>query len=150
MSPTIRVDDEVYAFLQSRAEAFVDTPNRVLRRLLGLSGETTKTTANSPGQSGVPGKMQRLMRYRDLVPGEQLIWERTQQGVVHKATLTDSGALHLEDGRSFDTPSGAARHLAGYEVNGWRVWERARDQKSLEDVWQEHKKRVPDKEERRT
>jgi len=36
MAPTIRVDDEVFKALQARAEAFVDSPNEVLRRLLGL------------------------------------------------------------------------------------------------------------------
>ena len=30
--PTIRIDDEVFAVLQDRAKAFVDTPNDVLRR----------------------------------------------------------------------------------------------------------------------
>jgi hypothetical protein len=41
--PTIRIDDEVYALLQSKAEPFTDTPNSVLRRELGLdsSAETT-------------------------------------------------------------------------------------------------------------
>ena len=146
MSPTIRVDDEVYAILQSHAEAFVDTPNLVLRRLLGLSGVSPGSTGSAPGQSAVPGKMQRLMRYRDLLPGEPLVWDRKQQSVTFKAVLTDSGALQLEDGRRFDTPSGAARHLAGYEVNGWRVWVRSRDGKSLEDIWQEHKARLAEKE----
>lgn len=36
--PTIRIDDEVYAVLQKRALAFVDTPNDVLRRDYGLNG----------------------------------------------------------------------------------------------------------------
>lgn len=36
MSPTIRVDGEVYKLLQDQAEPFVDTPNAVLRRVLGL------------------------------------------------------------------------------------------------------------------
>ena len=31
---TIEVDEEVFSFLQNAAEAFVDTPNTVLRRLL--------------------------------------------------------------------------------------------------------------------
>jgi hypothetical protein len=39
MAPTIRVDDEVFKALQARAEAFVDSPNDVLRRLLGLDSE---------------------------------------------------------------------------------------------------------------
>jgi hypothetical protein len=36
VSPTIRVDDEVFALLQSHATAFVDSPNDVLRRLFSL------------------------------------------------------------------------------------------------------------------
>lgn len=34
--PTIRIDDEVWNALQAKAKAFVDTPNDVLRRVLGL------------------------------------------------------------------------------------------------------------------
>lgn len=36
MSPTIRIDDEVFAALQKEAQAFIDTPNAVLRRVLKL------------------------------------------------------------------------------------------------------------------
>jgi len=39
MSPSIRVDEEVYGLLQRHAAPFVDTPNSVLRRLLGLEAE---------------------------------------------------------------------------------------------------------------
>lgn len=34
--PTIRVDDDVYAWLQKQARPFEDTPNTVLRRVAGL------------------------------------------------------------------------------------------------------------------
>ena len=34
--PTIRIDDEVWRYLQGKAKAFVDTPNDVLRRAFGL------------------------------------------------------------------------------------------------------------------
>lgn len=37
--PVIRVDDEVWKDLQRRAEPLVDTPNSVLRRMLGLTGD---------------------------------------------------------------------------------------------------------------
>lgn len=43
MSPTIRIDDEVYEVLKSRAEPFVDTPNTVLRRVLSLDSSTAAT-----------------------------------------------------------------------------------------------------------
>ena len=36
MSPTVRIDDEVYEALKKQAEPFIDTPNTVLRRVLGL------------------------------------------------------------------------------------------------------------------
>ena len=37
--PVIRVDDEVWKELQGRAEPLVDTPNSVLRKILGLTGD---------------------------------------------------------------------------------------------------------------
>jgi Mrr restriction endonuclease-like protein len=42
LSPNIRIDDDVYNYLQRRARAFVDTPNSVLRRLLGLDTQTAE------------------------------------------------------------------------------------------------------------
>jgi hypothetical protein len=36
MPPTIRIDDEVFSWLQKHARPFEDTPNSVLRRLAGL------------------------------------------------------------------------------------------------------------------
>ena len=36
MTPTIRIDDQVYAWLQSQARPFDDTPNSVMRRITGL------------------------------------------------------------------------------------------------------------------
>lgn len=44
MSPHIELDDEVFDFLKSQAEPFVDTPNTVLRRLLGIDGSPRRTT----------------------------------------------------------------------------------------------------------
>src|SRR5882672_4354929 len=44
MAPTIRIDDEVYAWLQKNARAFEDTPNSVLRRVAGLDARGTATT----------------------------------------------------------------------------------------------------------
>ena len=40
MSPTVRLDDEVYEALKERAEPFVDTPNTVIKRLLGMDTES--------------------------------------------------------------------------------------------------------------
>lgn len=48
MSHNIEVDDEVFDYLQSQAQPFLDTPNSVLRRELGLTEGTTMTTTDSP------------------------------------------------------------------------------------------------------
>jgi negative regulator of replication initiation len=50
---TIRVDDDVWRFLQSRAKPFEDSPNDVLRRELNVSGQSSRTDA----LDGVLGEM---------------------------------------------------------------------------------------------
>ena len=47
--PTIRVDDDVYGWLESLARPFKDTPNSVLRRVAGIDGglETDSPTMPS-------------------------------------------------------------------------------------------------------
>jgi len=47
MSPVIRIDDEVYAWLQSKARAFEDTPNSTLRKLAGLDSSLIEATIDS-------------------------------------------------------------------------------------------------------
>ncbi len=51
MSYNIAVDDEVYSMLESIAKPFVDTPNSVLRRVLGLpvGASDSEPQAESPG-----------------------------------------------------------------------------------------------------
>ena len=119
MMPTIRVDDAVYDWLQQRAKPFVDTPNSVLRRELRIGA------AASPALLGRAGELNALVQAGLLHAGEELIWKR--RGASHRAVVTSAGALELADGRIFESPSGAARALAGYEVNGWRNWARVRD-----------------------
>jgi len=53
--PTIRIDQDVWTFLQSKAKPFEDSPNDVLRRELGLD--------ILPNQ----GELQELRRKRESV-----------------------------------------------------------------------------------
>ena len=59
MSPSIRVDDEVYGLLQQNAEAFVDTPNSVLRRLLNLGERDAAAESDPQPRSTAPQKSAR-------------------------------------------------------------------------------------------
>src|SRR5215211_1427399 len=53
MTPTIRVSEATYEFLKERAEPFVDTPDSVLRRLLGLDPGNGNAPEDPTGGSGV-------------------------------------------------------------------------------------------------
>jgi hypothetical protein len=46
--PTITVDEDVFGYLQARAEPFVDTPNSVLRRELGLGSPPSQRREEGP------------------------------------------------------------------------------------------------------
>jgi len=54
---TIRIDDDVWRSLQRRATPFEDTPNAVLRRVLGLDGARPR-----PSIKGGPAEPQRAPR----------------------------------------------------------------------------------------
>ena len=154
MTPTIRIDDEVYALLQERGEAFVDTPNTVIRRILGLP-ESGESTGHPVGRGHGRGreertsrKLAKLVADDRLSPDEELVWERRNNGERHTAKVCADGTLVLEDGHVADSPSAAARHLAGYEVNGWRVWRRA-DGTALGELWGDGRRREGRREGRR-
>jgi len=56
MPPTIRIDDEVYAWLQQQARPFEDTPNSVLRRIAKLDDQATARERRvEPGPGGRRG-----------------------------------------------------------------------------------------------
>ncbi|MFQ5508468.1 MAG: hypothetical protein ACE5FN_03930 [Leptospirillia bacterium] len=61
--PTIEIDDELYAFIESRAGGFDATPNSVLRGLLGLD-EPGADTPNSFRDSPQEGKQSARKRGR--------------------------------------------------------------------------------------
>jgi hypothetical protein len=45
MCPSIEVDDKVFEIIKKNAEPFVDTPNTVLRRLLGVERDKSRSAA---------------------------------------------------------------------------------------------------------
>jgi hypothetical protein len=86
VSPSIRIDREVYRFLQDHAEPFSDTPNSVLRRLLGLdvkeasreSATTSRTRSTAPtAKSERSARARRRSRSRPrvgpLLPEEEYV-----------------------------------------------------------------------------
>ncbi|MEV4251560.1 hypothetical protein AB0J52_00165 [Spirillospora sp. NPDC049652] len=117
---SIRIDDEVYAWLEKQAVGF-DDPNSVLRRLAGLPAKAEPPAEN--GKDGEDGKLLPLIKAGSLKAGATLTWHRPRKNEIHYATVTDNGCIRLADGRLFTDPSPAAVALAGHQNNGWNVWE---------------------------
>lgn len=72
MTPTIRIDDEVYGMLKERAEPFVDAPNDVLRRMLGL------TNGSAPAIAGAT--LDRQGKIKEII--ERIVAEDTDQELL--------------------------------------------------------------------
>ncbi|MFD3734775.1 hypothetical protein [Streptomyces sp. NPDC058632] len=122
MSPTIRVDDEVYEELQKQAKPFVDTPNSTLRRILGLPEKVTQPGGGAGTPSSPEPALRPLLVDRRLRPGQRLVWRRRNLHRVHYAEVLEDGTLRLEDGSVHGTPSSAATALAGNSQNGWTAF----------------------------
>ncbi|MEU5456170.1 hypothetical protein AB0H48_15445 [Streptomyces globisporus] len=125
MDREIQVDEEVFAQLQERAEPFVDSPNSVLRRLLGLSDDGGASAPKAKRVVRVKrGALRPLIEDGKLTEGQSLVWKRRNHGDAFHATVLADGRLELDhDGSRHGTPSAAATGVAGYPVNGWVVWE---------------------------
>ena len=65
--PTIRIDDEVYAWLQSQARAFEDTPNTVLRKLAKLDESDAPTVTRRQVVRAEQGEQTPQSAYREPI-----------------------------------------------------------------------------------
>lgn len=126
MSRTIRVSDDVYRRLQEEATPFEDTPDSVLRRLLGME-------ASVPSSDG-PGELLPYVEHGRIAAGDELCWERPRRGERHLATVTGNGEIELSDGRRFTSPSGAAVAVAGGNHNGWNMWVHTASGRKLQEI----------------
>jgi hypothetical protein len=100
--PVLRVDDDVWRWLQSLARPFEDTPNSVLRRIARLDSVTSKegddqSPSEPPNQREVPLPEQSPTRNRKTigvrVTGEQL---------NRKYRLGARHALYHKDGTFYE------------------------------------------------
>jgi hypothetical protein len=68
-----------------------------------------------------------LLEYELLTPGDELYWDRPQIGTRYEASVTETGAIRLADGRVFSSPSRAGIEAAGVTtLDGWFAWRVAR------------------------
>ncbi|MCH7905873.1 MAG: hypothetical protein IIB26_00415 [Chloroflexi bacterium] len=123
--PVIRIDKDVYAWLQGNARAFEDTPNSVLRRMARLpdSEPTAAThkrenqTLSSKRRSGVQGP--RPIRGAQLAIEEGLSVRRAyyhHEGTWYQVPLEFPAALFDLQGFVIFETENAYRNTPGVDV----------------------------------
>ena len=122
MCPVIRIDDDVWGWLQSLGRPFEDTPNSVLRRVAGL--DTTSIDVNTKpvvARQGAPGRGGRTMPQSDFRDPILRILARhrgtAERGQVLKELERDLGERLSEFDRK-DIRSGTIRWQKSAE---WEV-----------------------------
>jgi hypothetical protein len=102
---------------------------------LGLAGESAGSPApRRPSRHRrAPDALAALIEAGLVDVGEQVVWNE------HTATIREGGVLHdNNDGGSHpfavSTVTALATSLAGYTVNGWHLWRRARDHRLLAEL----------------
>ncbi|WP_030813723.1 hypothetical protein [Streptomyces sp. NRRL F-2799] len=114
----IQVDDEVFAYLQSRSVPLVDTPNDVLRRLLLKDG--ARSAGEPDGRR--PGSLMSIIEAGLAAPGDKLRYHQSRLKRTHEALISSDGWVELPDGRAFPQPSPALKAQIQTEVNAWRCY----------------------------
>lgn len=111
--PQIDIDFDVYKQLTMLRPSEDVTYNDVLRNLLKLGAP--KQSARVMTASGKPWVVS------DTSFPEGAEFTADYKGKTYTAVVED-GKLVLSDGHRFSTPSAAAVHITGSNVNGWRFW----------------------------
>jgi hypothetical protein len=142
---TIEIDDEVFAYLQSKAFAYIENPNLTLRRILGIEKRPTQQLRSRPhvGSGKKPkADLNELVRAGLIREGQRLTL-RDYQGrdVEGCESIVSHGSL-LWNGKRYSM-SDLARALLkqqGYKsdsVRGPMFWFNE-DGVSIKDIWEKH------------
>lgn len=159
---SIKIDNDVFAFLQKHARPFVDTPNSTLRRLLGIDGAASKSKKVSPtvdaeldellaeslattrGRSKAPKADLEVLAQRALLRNGQKLYLVDYQGnrVQKLSPAVVSGSYVIYNDQRYSMSNLAQELLAkvGFKSNSVRGpahWV-TDDGKSIKDLWQQH------------
>lgn len=83
--------------------------------------ETPVVTGASTGSGRV--SLADLIEAGLVQPGQRLTWVRPKIGATHEATVMENGAIQLQNGGVYSSPSRAALEAAGSgSYDGWEIW----------------------------
>lgn len=111
--PEIAIDFEVFKRLTNLRSTEDVTYNDVIRELLKLPKATRSVRSARTG--GKPW----IVSDTSFPVGSE--FRADYKGKAYSGVAKD-GKLELSDGHKFTTPSAAAMHITGSNVNGWRFW----------------------------
>ncbi|HET7062045.1 MAG TPA: hypothetical protein VFI43_07690 [Nitrosospira sp.] len=152
----IDVDDDVYQFLESKVQGFGDTPNTVLRRLLGIgasklqasnSGDIKHPHATSMRGKAPKANLRDLVRVGSLSEGQVLYlhdYRGTKVGGV-EACIHGNNLEYKGQIQSMSALARAHMKIQGYDNDSYRGpehWFTAQGQ-SVKDLWIEYLKAFP-------
>jgi len=142
---TIKIDNEVYAFLQKKAIVFEENPNDVLRRIFNLNQVNTPQKP-APDANRIPYKQPKtnlpdLIRLGVLSEGQKLIFQHgTKSLTEYTATISGKGLIWKGKSYSMSELAGKALEtigLDGTSVRGPLFWF-TEDGKSIKDIWEHY------------
>ena len=110
--PQIDIDFDVFKELTGRRATEQVTYNDVVRDLLKLPRPVKAKTK-------APETKPWIVSGTSFPAGSEFLAD--YKGTSHTGVAKD-GKLELSDGYVFSTPSAAAVHITGSNVNGWRFW----------------------------
>jgi hypothetical protein len=112
-----------------RALFYEDTNgNRIVDVDTDRGAEKAPRSAPQPSASEISGRRTFNVTLSDLLDAglievdEPIEWVRRQVGQRYQATITASGEVILDDGRTYPSLSAAADDLSGGSHNGWETW----------------------------
>ena len=151
----IEVDESVYKFLERKVQGFGDTPNVVLRRLLGIG--TLVSQPPKPVETKLPQKGKRSKapkaNFRDLVrvgslSEGQVLYLHDYRGSKINGVQAHIQGNDLEYKGQLHSMSALARDqmkIQGYDNDSYRGpehWFTAQG-RSIKDLWDEYLKTFP-------
>lgn len=153
---TIEVDDSVYQFLESKVQGFGDSPNVVLRRLLGIGAPKlqaarpveTKSPQAGPKRGKAPkANLRDLVRVGSLSEG-QVLYLHDYRGTKVSGVQAHIRGNDLECKGQIKSMSALAcdyMKTQGYDNDSYRGpehWFTAQG-RSVKDLWDEYLKAFP-------
>lgn len=127
---SIKIDNEVYQYLEQRVEGF-EQPNAVLRRL--LLPTVAPVEVPQPKPTAVPGRLLPLIEAGLISPGDLLSHHQVRKGREFGGVVDGRGWITTKV-KSYREPSPALRGLVETQIDGWANWTHVRSGKTLREL----------------